>query len=328
MPSRRLLITTSLLAATLGAPITAAEAVASHSTVHPLRHHHARHRHLHHRHRSRLYLRMASLKAPAPSTHTVTASASTATTTTATSTKTATSSTTTSSTGTVLFDGTYKKSWGLDQSATQSRVQNVADPTGITGNVLKFTTSQSDVYPLTPTANPRSQLVTPDTILKANQAFWESYEVYLPATFPVAGTYTGWLGLGSPFYGAPFNGTPSTGMAIDSGDFRWQANAYAAKPWQVLWQTPVTLAKWIRFTWFIKPSASGFAELYVNDQPVSVTYAGVKQNGAALPVIDPTDNVGPWASQLQVYYQANMLSSATVYFKNFKIATTQQAVES
>jgi hypothetical protein len=268
---------------------------------------------------------MASLKAPAPSTHTVTASASTATTTTKTV---ASSSTTTSTAGTVLFNGSSKKSWALDQSATSTRVQDVADPAGVAGTALRFTAYNADIAPLTPTLNPRAQLLTPANIVKANQPFWESYEVYLPATFPVAGTYGGWLGLGSPFYGPPFAGTPSTGMAIDSGDFRWQANAYAAKPWQILWQTPVTLAKWIRFTWYIKPSASGFAELYVNDQPVSVTYAGLTQNGANLPVIDPTDNVGPWASQLQVYYQANMLTSATIYFKNFKIATTQLAAES
>jgi hypothetical protein len=164
-------------------------------------------------------------------------------------------------------------------------------------------------------------------LVRANVPFWESFEINIPNDFPLASTNDGWFSLGTPFYGKPFAGTPSTGLAIDRGDFRWQGNSYAPTAWEIFWQSPVKLGVWTRFTWFIDPAANGFAELYVNDSPVVVTVNGHRQDGVPLHVIDPSDDEGPWFSDLQDYYKHDMTPSATVYFKDFKIAATRVAAE-
>ncbi len=69
--------------------------------------------------------------------------------------------------GTVLFDGSSLTSWWLNQSAIPGRVQMVADPDGAANTAQQFTTYNTDVYPLTPTANPRSQLCYPDISAQA-----------------------------------------------------------------------------------------------------------------------------------------------------------------
>ncbi|MGO9956045.1 MAG: hypothetical protein ACLP50_08695, partial [Solirubrobacteraceae bacterium] len=152
----------------------------------------------------------------------------------------------------------------MNQSATPGRVQQLtgskatavaSDGTGSGQTLLSFTTQDSDVFPLTPTSNPRSQLTTPRGTVTEGRPFWESYEVYLPTNFPLARTNLGWLTFGSPFYGAPFAGSPSLGLQLDSGDWRWQGNLYApGTAWEIYWQTPATLGKWTRFTWYVDPA--------------------------------------------------------------------------
>lgn len=228
--------------------------------------------------------------------------------------------------GSVLFDGSQPSSW-LNQSAASNRVQVLPDPDGASDSALQFTARNSDVAPLTPTDNPRAQLVSPTNILAEGEQFWESYEIYLPSSFPTAETYNGWLALGSPFYGPPWNGSPSVELGIVNGQWRWATNAYAPVPYTIIWQQPIVLGEWVRFTWHIIPSANGFAELYVNGQPLVVSYNGQTGEGVNLPVIDTTDYEGPWASQLSVYYSLNTFAAVTIYFKNFKIGTSQAAAE-
>jgi hypothetical protein len=228
--------------------------------------------------------------------------------------------------GKVLFDGSSLSGW-QDESAAANRVTVVNDPAGGSDEAMKFVTYNSDVYPLTPTNNPRAQVITNPNVVTEGVPFWESYEVYLPASFPTVQPANSWIALGSPFYGAPWSGSPSVEMQIENGAFVWRSNANAQVPGQILWQMPVQTRTWIRFTWYIVPATNGFAELYVNGAPVSVTYNGVTANGVHIPVVDAFDSTGPWESQLQLYYGAGEFSSLTAYFKDFMIATTQSAAE-
>jgi hypothetical protein len=230
--------------------------------------------------------------------------------------------------GTVLFNGLFKAAWH-DQSATPTRVSQVPDPAGGPATALQFTAYNSDVYPATPTKNPRAQLVTPSTILHANTPFWESYQLYLPTSFPTAQTYNNaWLALGSPFYGAPYDGSPSMGLEITNGMYRWGTNSHAQVHGATLWQSPIVLGRWMRFTWYVNPAANGFAELYVNGQAVSVSYNGQSQDGANFPVVDQSNFVGPWVSQISAYYGLGEFPQVTMFFKNFVIGTSKGAAES
>ena len=44
-----------------------------------------------------------------------------------------------------------------------------------------------------------------------------------------------------------------------------------------------------------------------------------------MPVIDQTDGNGPWFSQLSVYFKHNAFPEVTLYFKDFRIGTTEAA---
>jgi hypothetical protein len=222
--------------------------------------------------------------------------------------------------GRVLFNGTTLAGW-INQSASPKRVQEVPDPSGARGAVLQLTAENRDIAPLTPTDNPRAQLITPDNIVKSGVPFWESYEVYVPTSFPIAETDGGWLALGSPFYGRPYNGTPSIEMIITNGHYYWSGPAGS----RMLWSSRVVLGKWTRFTWYVVPATRGFAELYVNGRPIRVTYDGRRGDGVRIPVIDATNYEGPWFSQLSVYYEHNAYPSLTIDFKNFRIGTTEAA---
>ena len=229
----------------------------------------------------------------------------------------------------MLFDGSTVSAWRY-QAAAADRVTSVPDPDGAGDSALRFTAYDGDVYPLTPTDNPRAQLITPSNIITYGQAFWESYEVYVPPSFPVAQTHGGWLGLGSPLYGAPFTAEPTTGISLIDGQIRFQLNRLAPQPYQIEWQEPIVTGTWIRITWHILPSMAGYTQLFVNDQPVSLPLPYGVGSSTTLPMstIDAGSSNGPWYSQLSVYYKAGEYTQATLYFKGFKIGTTQAAVES
>jgi hypothetical protein len=226
--------------------------------------------------------------------------------------------------GRVLFNGTTLAGW-INQSASPTRVQEVPDPSGARGAVLQLTAKNGDIAPLTPTDNPRAQLITPNNIVKAGVPFWESYEVYVPMSFSITESDGGWLALGSPFYGPPYNGTPSIELIIANGHYYWSTDPSGPAGSRLLWSSRVAFGKWTRFTWHVVPATRGFAELYVNDRPIRVTYDGRTGDGVRIPVIDATNYKGPWFSQLSVYYEHNAYPSLTVDFKNFRIGTTEAA---
>lgn len=224
----------------------------------------------------------------------------------------------------LMFNGSKKSSWWLDQSATLSRIQEVTDPATGVGKVLRFRTYNSDVFPLTPTMNPRSQLITP-LHLSPGGRFWESYEVYVPKGFPVAQTYHAWISLGSPAFGEPYAGSPTAEVEIIDGHFRFQRNGFASHPWQIAWQTPLVLGRWVRFTWHVGFSSAGFTQLYYNNAPVELANGSSRSTTLSMPVIDASDSTGPWISQLCLYYQHNAFPDLTVYFKDFRLAKTEAA---
>jgi hypothetical protein len=227
--------------------------------------------------------------------------------------------------GPLLFNGTTLSSWWLNQSAAPTRIQLVPDPDGAGDTVQQFTTLNTDVAPLTPTLNPRSQLTGPLGVLKQGNAYWESFEVYVPTSLTLP--KTGWIALGAPVWGAPWNGSPPAGISINSGAFRFQMNGDGPNPWQIAWTTPVVKGQWYRFTWHYLLSSNGWIQLYVNDVLQNLKYGKTTVQQMPIAMIDAADAKGPWGWQEQLYYQLNAFKSASVYFKGFQIGTTQAAAE-
>jgi hypothetical protein len=228
----------------------------------------------------------------------------------------------------MFFDGTQPSSWWLNQSATPTRVQMVADPAGGAGLAQEFTTLNTDVAPLTPTVNPRSQLTGPTGIIKQGGTYWQSFQVYVPKTDTLPTDPNQWIGLGAVAYGAPFNGSPPVGISIFNNMFRFQRNQNGPDPYQISWTAPVVKGQWYRFTWHYLFSTAGWVELYVNGVQVNLKYGSTLVKQLPIGMIDSTDNKGPWGPQEQLYYRLNAMPSASIYFKNYKIASTQALAES
>jgi hypothetical protein len=229
--------------------------------------------------------------------------------------------------GDVIFDGSDPSSW-INQSAFANRTQLVQDPDGGSDDVIRMTADNSDVAPLTPTANPRAQLVSPDDLLVPGMQIWESFDIYLPTDFPVSDSYNGWLALGSPFFGSPYSNTPPEQISIQNGNFEFERNENAPSPWEAAWTMPLVLGRWVRFTWHLDLATGGWAQLYVNDQLQTLNQLGSGYTTLPMDVEDSTNDGGAWAAQLSAYYKLNEYSSVTIYYKDFKIATTQAAAES
>lgn len=231
--------------------------------------------------------------------------------------------------GQILFDGVHYSAWG-DQSAvtgggTHSRVREVADPLGGNDVVLEFTTLNSDVAPLTPTVNPRSQLVSP-AVVALDGTYWESSKVYIPPGSPLLNA-TSWVALNTPAYGSPFKGGGPVGWGIDyiagwggipDGVYMaWRDDALNT----YLWTDPIAnfVGRWTQLTWHYTISLSGVTLLYKDRALVA---------NAPVGGIDAADNQGPWTGRLMLYYNLGEFPQATVFHKSYRIATTQALAES
>ena len=73
-------------------------------------------------------------------------------------------------TSNLLFKATHLNEFWLNQSAPGT-VTEVPDPAGSGESVFQMTVNNKDVYPITPTENPRAELLSPETI-KPGEEFW------------------------------------------------------------------------------------------------------------------------------------------------------------
>ena len=86
----------------------------------------------------------------------------------------------------------------------------------------QFTTYNTDVAPLTPTVNPRSQLYTPVAVPVWASSTGRASRSTSPQTLTLPTKR--WISLESAVYGAPFRGTPPATISINDGAFRFQRN--------------------------------------------------------------------------------------------------------
>jgi hypothetical protein len=259
--------------------------------------------------------------------------------------------------GDILFNGCNPSYWQSNQSAAANRTVLINDPvTGAGDNTTQVTALDSDVAPATPTDNPRAQLVSPNNIITNGSTYWVSFEVYLPpgtvyppsapsgSGFPAGGT-NGWILLNETGYGAPYNGSPPIALDVGNGNFTLQRGGGdpSVTPYQIVWQSPLVRGQWVRFTFHVLHSTSGWFELYMNDVAQGL-YDGTSQVPPStgnpnqvvnsdfeyqlpLDYADNSDNTGPWSAYEQVYYKEGSIASLTVDYKGFTVATTQAAAE-
>ncbi|MGN6587735.1 MAG: heparin lyase I family protein [Solirubrobacterales bacterium] len=215
----------------------------------------------------------------------------------------------------------------MNQSAPGA-VSEVPDPTGSGRTVFRLDVDDGDVYPITPTDNPRAQLVSPGILEPGDEIWWHA-SFYLPASFP--DSVPGWLNVLQTF-GSPFAGSPPWQIQVVGEKLQWTRNATYG--FDVPWQMPLVKNQWVDVLVHYRLAGSGFVEMWVDGKRVTFFGGGTfnPNNVAAtthlaMQTLDGSDDEGANSIYLQSYREAGMFSTVTVYEGPLQIGATRASVE-
>ena len=215
----------------------------------------------------------------------------------------------------LLFEGRTIRDFALVQAAPGA-ISEVADPLGSGERVLRLTVDDGDVAPLTPTENPRAQLLSPD-LVEAGDEFWLKTKFLVPQGFP---TINGWLTL-VEIHGPPFAGSSPWQVEIVDDRLQWTRNR--SYDYDVPWQTPLRKGAWVTLLLHERFAADGFVEMWIDGQPVS--FFG-RETRLAMKTMDSTNGGGANAAKIMNYRKAGMFETGTVYFGPLLLGSTRAAV--
>jgi hypothetical protein len=215
----------------------------------------------------------------------------------------------------LLFDGSRIANFDELQAAPNA-ITEVPDPAGSGELSFQMNVSESDVYPVTPTENPRAQALSPP-IIDAGDEFWLKTKFMLPEEMP---TIDGWMSLVS-IYGAPFNGSSPWQIEATEDELLWMRNE--TYDWDVPWRMPLVKGRWITVLLHERFGSDGFVEMWIDGQPVS--FFGREQH-LAMQTMDASNNEGANAAKIMQYREAGMFDSASVYFGALLVGKTRASV--
>lgn len=228
----------------------------------------------------------------------------------------------------LLFNGSHISDFPLMQAAPGA-ITEVADPAGSSETVLKMKVSDQDVYPVTPTQNPRAQLLSPSLFQPGTEYWWHS-KFFLPADFP--SSVPGWLTLLEGPYGPPYAGPPPWHIEVSGSTLQWQRNS--TYNWDVPWHMPLVRNQWVDVLVHGRFGTDGWIEMWINGQRVTFFEPGAyNPNNVAstqrlnMKTMDSSNDGGSNFAVIQSYRKAGMFESVTVYHRPMKIGTTRASVE-
>jgi hypothetical protein len=226
-----------------------------------------------------------------------------------------------------IFTGSKISDFALNQSVPGA-VSEVPSPTGGGESALQMTVSNSDVYPATPTDNPRAQLLSPNLFHTGDEFWWHS-KFFLPANFP---SVPGWMAVMEGPYGAPFDGSPPFAIQIHGETMGWQRNSTYG--YDVPWEAPILRGKWTEVLVHCGFGPAGFVELWVNGEQINFfshsPYNPRKEKSTTrvnMATEDASNSGGTNFAVIQSYRQAGILNTATLLQGPMLIGTTRASVE-
>ncbi len=228
----------------------------------------------------------------------------------------------------VLFRAERLSDFWLLQSAPGA-ITEAPDPAGSGQSVFKMTVKDGDVAPITPTENPRAEMLSFPTI-KASDEIWFSSKFFLPASFP--SSMPGWLNVMQGPYGPPWNGPPPWHLEVNGSNIKWTRNS--TYDWDVPWQMPLVRNSWVSVTVHERFGPDGWIEMWVNGQPITFFGSGTYNpdkvaptNRLSMATMDDSNSGGPNYVYLQSYRKVGTLSSVTSYAGPLTIGRTKASVE-
>jgi hypothetical protein len=228
-----------------------------------------------------------------------------------------------------------------DDAVVYKRAAHRSWPAPVQGKyAVRLKAENTDVSPCTPTANPRSQLGSAP-IMEADTAVFETWSMYVPATFPdvpSAPTPTG-----NPFlvtqedFAAPFSGSPPLGFGIhDAGDGVDVIDLRIDDGFGTsVWKTPLERGRWYRFV-VEKNVASeeGVGWIRVSVDGEQQTFTNCTAGGGSCP--DPTTysryTLKPGSTDPNRFYIANYRradqtpEAVSLFFDDVRVGTTPDDV--
>ena len=230
--------------------------------------------------------------------------------------------------GRVIHAGDEIVDFPRNQSAPGA-VAEVPDPTGGESPALRMKVADTDVHPVTPSDDPRAQLLSP-AIIDPGEEIWWSARFYLPPDFP--NRVPGWLTVMEGPYGPPFDGTPPFHLEINENELRWQRNS--TYDWDIPWRTPVVRGEWVEIVLHQRFASDGFVEMWVNGERATFFGAGAHNPAGIAPsqrlnmkTRDASNNGGANFNVIQNYREVGMFGSVTLLHGPMLIGTSKLAVE-
>jgi hypothetical protein len=226
------------------------------------------------------------------------------------------------------FHGTRIDEFSLVQAAPGA-IAEVPEPLGGHGRVLAMTVDDGDVYPITPTENPRAQLASPANIEPGDELWW-STEFLLPDSFP--SNVPGWVTVMEGPYGPPYGETPPWHIEVHEDRIQWSRNGTYG--FDVPWETQLVKSRWITVMVHERFARDGFIEMWIDGKQVTF-FPGGTQNPSHLPPTqrlemktqDSTNDAAPNSLYIQNYREAGMFESVETYARGLTIGRSQAAVE-
>jgi hypothetical protein len=215
----------------------------------------------------------------------------------------------------LLFDGSSIAAFDELQAAPGA-IAEIPDPAGSGETSFQMNVDESDVYPVTPTENPRAQALSPP-IINAGDEFWLQTKFMLPPEMPEA---DGWMSLVS-IYGAPFNGSSPWQIEVAGDEIHWQRND--TYDWDVPWRMPLVKGRWVTVLLHERFASDGWVEMWIDGQQVN--FFG-DQPRLAMETMDSSNNEGANAAKIMQYREAGMFDSASVYFGPLRVGKTRASV--
>ncbi len=231
--------------------------------------------------------------------------------------------------GDLLFSGSQASDFWVDHSAPGA-IGEVPDPAGSGEEVISTTVHNDDVYPITPTENPRAELLSPPVVQPGDE-IWLATKFLVPDDYPKVPD-GGWVSLVS-FYGAPFEGPSPWHLELAGEKLQWQRNGTYG--YDVPWETPLARGRWTDVLVHERFASEGFIEMWIDGQQVQFFEGDTYNPSHVAPTdhldmatMDASNDAGANSAKIMQYREAGMFESGTIYFGALKLGTTRAAVES
>ncbi len=194
--------------------------------------------------------------------------------------------------------------------------------------VIAMTVNNADVFPITPTENPRAELVSPP-IVRPGEEVWLHTRFMVPADYPAV-PEGGWVSLVS-FYGAPFNGPSPWHLELSGERLQWQRNG--DYEWDVPFQQPLVRGQWTDVLVHEKLAGEGFIEMWIDGRPIDFFSSGgfnpsdeSSTNRLQMATLDSSNGAGANSAKIMQYREAGMFRSGTIYFEGLELGPTRASV--